>query len=129
MSDIARRGSASVGSSPRLADESGEWWSHPMQLRGGEAAAQKHMAQLQHNMWLTDANRRGVLDHTGGGLSRFWSFSRCRRQAGDDGIRHCQRIPVTSDLRLQVEGETDAEGMERFLQIDAHAARRRTGAA
>src|SRR5262245_29246455 len=28
-------------------------------------------------------------------------------------------------FRLQVEGQTDAEGVERFLQIDAHAVRRR----
>src|SRR5262245_2129706 len=32
-------------------------------------------------------------------------------------------------FRLQVERQTDAEGVERFLQIDAHAARRRRRAA
>ena len=28
-----------------------------------EAAAEKHMAQLQHNMWVTNAKGRGALDH------------------------------------------------------------------
>src|SRR3954465_10029094 len=44
------------------------------------------------------------------------------------GYRFSEKI-MLQELRLKVEGETDAEGVERFLQIDAHAARRRTGAA
>src|SRR6476661_7272478 len=44
------------------------------------------------------------------------------------GYRFSEKI-MLQELRLQVEGETDAEGVERFLQIDAHAARRRTRAA
>ena len=28
-----------------------------------EGAAEKHMAQLQHNMWVTNAKTRGALDH------------------------------------------------------------------
>ena len=28
-----------------------------------EAAAEKHMAQLQHNMWVVNARRAGALDH------------------------------------------------------------------
>src|SRR3954468_16986598 len=44
------------------------------------------------------------------------------------GFRFSEKI-MLQELRLKVEGETDAEGVERFLQIDAHAARRRTGAA
>ena len=28
-----------------------------------EAAAEKHMAQIQHNMWVANATRRGALDH------------------------------------------------------------------
>src|SRR4029077_20462309 len=59
------------------------------------------------------------------GVRSRWS----EKAAGDDGVRHRRPIPVIADLRLQVEGETDAEGVERFLQIDAHAARRRTRAA
>ena len=38
------------------------------------------------------------------------------------GYRFSEKI-MLQELRLQVEGETDAEGVERFLQIDAHAAR------
>src|SRR6478672_4631570 len=44
------------------------------------------------------------------------------------GYRFSEKI-MLQELRLKVEGETDTEGVERFLQIDAHAARRRTGAA
>src|SRR6478735_956059 len=44
------------------------------------------------------------------------------------GYRFSEKI-MLQELRLKVEGQTDAEGVERFLQIDAHAARRRTGAA
>src|SRR3954469_10079561 len=44
------------------------------------------------------------------------------------GYRFSEKI-MLQELRLKVEGETDAEGVERFLQIDAHAARRRTRAA
>src|SRR6185312_1822565 len=63
-------------------------------------------------------------------ILRFGVRSRWSEKAsGDDGVRHRRPIPVVADPRLQVEGETDAEGMERLLQIDAHAARRRTGAA
>jgi hypothetical protein len=32
-----------------------------------EAAAQKHMAQLQHNMWVTNANSAVMSIITGGG--------------------------------------------------------------
>ena len=47
------------------------------------------------------------------GKISIWSFC---REAGDDGIRHCQRIPMISGLRLQVEGETDANVWNDFFR-------------
>ena len=50
-----------------------------------EAAAEKHMAQLQHNMWVTNAKDGGALDH------------HRRRQVGRDHHSGRRALPAPAD--------------------------------
>ena len=59
-----------------------------------EAAAEKHMAQLQHNMWVTKRQKRGSLDHHG------------RRKVGRD-----------HDLRRSAVSAPSADGREEVLAL------------